>query len=216
MRRLILLLLLVPLGCKKQEEAPVVHQPPARDFELKHGMTIKDKSWTSENGTTKVEFTFDWEGALWVVNIEEGPFDESAHRFSENEGRGLVDGREWFGALEYPPQTEIKAFTVSAGGKEIDVPRELHSDLYNLSLADRETADFGTVYGIVVRGLPDGTMLLSSYGSDADAAYLVHWWIGGPKPPERQVLTRPRDLFEYADYFHTMVPERPSEVSTKG
>ena len=105
---------------------------------------------------------------------------------------------------------------VSAGGKGIDVPRELYSDLYNLSLADRETADFGTVYGIVVRGLPDGTMLLSSYGSDAEAAYLVHWWIGGSKPPERQVLTTRRDLFEYADYFPTMVPERPSEVSTKG
>jgi hypothetical protein len=196
-------------GCAKNEEEPTSVVPPKRQFVLIHAITVKSKHFESKDGTTKIDFSFDWDGTLWQVAMVEGPFDPKAHKVDQQDGKILIDGKTEYGAVFYPPNTEIKSIQLKVGGKAIDVPKDLYSDLFNFGLDHRETTDFGNVYGFVARALPDGTLLLSAFGSDAEGSYLVHWWLGGLQPPTRQVVTSTRDLFRFADDFNTFEPERP-------
>ena len=142
--------------------------------------------------------------------MEEGPFDPKAHKVDDSTGKVQIDGKPTFGVEFYPPKTQIKSIQLKIAGKEIDVPKSLYDDCFNFGLDHREETDFGNVYGLVVRALPDGAMLMSSFGSDGNSSYLVHWWIGGTQPAARSVVTQTGELFKFADYWHTQIPDRPA------
>lgn len=172
------------------------------------GATIKSLRVAQDEGSHLLEFTAEREGLAYFVAIKEIDFDKSRHRVEDRDGNAYIDGGLAIGTDGALPLTEIEKFEVAVAGKRIDVPPELFRDCYNLWIGQK-SGSINQDYRLVVRVLEDGTLLLSLMGADGAGTYLVHWWLGGVRAPDRLILYDEEPIFDHMERWQTAVPERP-------
>jgi hypothetical protein len=198
------LLLVLVIGCTSER---AVSKPDLGPSVL-YGAVIEEMRAVGTEVSFKLEFTAVRGDVRYAVTIAEKDFVESEHKVEVRDGETFIDGRLALGTDGSMPTSQLTELTVLAGGKSIEVPRSLFEDCYNIWLGQGKGSDAGNLMGMAVRILDDGTLLISTPGSDAAGSYLVHWWIGGPHAPSRDVVTSEEELTDFLKNWRTKVPER--------
>lgn len=181
MNRLYTLLLAVALTTASfAEEEPDAY----RDFPMIFTETIEDKG-------TKIEIKIKMRKFDWTKNKVEYESDgvwkpatpDSPHPFR-------VNGREARGTDMGVPGHELDSFSITWGGKQVELPEDLWRDCFHLFMWSKDQVNdpkhegrWGTTYARL--SYSGRTLLIVSYGGGGAGSYKVTWIIPHDGKPDR-------------------------------